>query len=202
MKNNRKHIIEIYDDLFNQNLLKDLNAYTENLSWDFGAKYTDDNPLSLQFWGCPIMTNSDLFIENPINIPNKISKCDNIVKNIWNIINNQRIPNSLNLEVGTILVNGQSYGQEGDIHKDHGSEHKNAEEGNYTCIIYLNPIWHPSWQGETMLYNPEGTDIIKAIIPKPGRILFFDSRIPHQARPPHRLIDKLRMTMAFHLTSR
>jgi len=109
--------------------------------------------------------------------------------------------NDLNLSVNTIIVNGQSYGQEGGIHKDHGSENENSSGGRFTVVLYLNRKWHPTWQGETMLYNNSGTDIVKAVVPNPGRVLLFDARIPHQGRPPHRLIDDLRMTMAFHLSN-
>ena len=111
-------------------------------------------------------------------------------------IKSQKIVNDLNLSVNTIIVNGQSYGQEGGIHKDHGSENENSSGGRFTVVLYLNRKWHPTWQGETMLYNNSGTDIVKAVVPHPGRVLFFDARIPHQARPPHRSIDDLRMAMA------
>ena len=192
--------IKIYDGLFNSHLLKSLFSYTDNISWQFGSEYTDDDPFSMKFWGFPIMTDNDLFISQSEVIPDKISKCDKIIQETWNILNSQTEFIHMNLHVNTIILNGVSYGQEGGIHVDHGSEHPNAGDGNYTAIIYLNREWTPSCQGETILYNIEGTEITKAIIPKPGRMLLFDSRIPHQARPPHRSVDDLRITMAFHLS--
>ena len=199
--NNNKYIIEVYDNLFNHDMLESLSDYAENLTWNFGDRYTDDDPFSLQFWGCPIMTNNDLFIENHDSLPTSIIECDNIIQDVWSKIKSQKTVNDLNLSVNTIIVNGQSYGQEGGIHKDHGSENENSSGGRFTVVLYLNRKWHPTWQGETMLYNNSGTDIVKAVVPHPGRVLFFDARIPHQARPPHRSIDDLRMTMAFHLSN-
>jgi len=199
MKKEDNLTIKIYDGLFNSNILESLFAYTENISWQFGSEYSNDDPFSMKFWGCPIMTDNDLFILQSEEIPDEISKCDRIIQDTWHIMNTQKEFDHLNLNVHTIILNGVSYGQEGGIHVDHGSEHPNTKEGNYTAIIYLNREWTPSCQGETILYNIEGTEIIKAIIPKPGRMLLFDSRIPHQARPPNRSIDDLRVTMAFHL---
>jgi hypothetical protein len=198
MRNNN-YIIEVYDNLFNHTILDALSNFAENLNWNFGDRYTDDDPFSLQFWGCPIMSNSKLFIDNPSSLPNHINECDKLIYDVWDIIKQQHKISELNLSIDTIIVNGQSFGQEGGIHIDHGSEDENNSGGRFTVVLYLNRNWHPSWQGETMFYNNSGTDIIKAVVPHPGRVLFFDARIPHQARPPHRSIDDLRMTMAFHL---
>jgi len=200
MEREDPYLIKIFDNSFPKPLLELLFSFIEGAYWQFGSKYTDDDPFSMKFWGCPIMTDNDLFIPQSEEIPDKISKCDRIIQNTWHIINTQKELVHLNLNVHTIILNGVSYGQEGGIHVDHGSEHPNAEEGNYTAIIYLNREWTPSCQGETILYNIKGTEIIKAVIPKPGRMLLFDSRIPHQARPPNRSIDDLRITMAFHLS--
>lgn len=54
---------------------------------------------------------------------------------------------------------------------------------NKTVLFYLNDEWNPNWGGETVFYD-ENFDIIKSILPKPGRCIIFDGRIPHSARPP------------------
>tara|TARA_B000000609_G_scaffold152870_1_gene140770 strand:- start:1226 stop:1765 length:540 start_codon:yes stop_codon:yes gene_type:complete len=53
---------------------------------------------------------------------------------------------------------------------------------NRTIIFYTNDQWHRDWGGETVFY--EGDEIFKSVLPRPGRIVSFDGRIPHSGRPP------------------
>jgi SM-20-related protein len=50
-----------------------------------------------------------------------------------------------------------------------------------------------SYGGETIFTNPERTEIIHSVIPKPGRALLFDGFIPHCAREISRTCIELRM---------
>jgi len=57
------------------------------------------------------------------------------------------------------------------------------EEGSITFLYYANPSWEADWGGETVFYDSQKQEIIKSILPKPGRIAVFDSTIPHASRP-------------------
>ena len=52
-----------------------------------------------------------------------------------------------------------------------------------TMIVYLNEYWIPNYGGETIFYD-NNLDILHAVVPKPGRVVIFDGRIPHSARTP------------------
>jgi SM-20-related protein len=90
-------------------------------------------------------------------------------------------------------ANGQTYGQSGEIHTD------TEAPGHKTVVYYSNAYWQPNWQGETVFYTPDRTDIIRAVMPKPGRLIIFDSNIPHAGRDPARLCPVMRVTVTFKL---
>ena len=54
-----------------------------------------------------------------------------------------------------------------------------------------------SYAGETIYTNPERTEIISSVIPKPGRGVLFNGFIPHCAREVSRTCVELRMVATF-----
>lgn len=56
-------------------------------------------------------------------------------------------------------------------------------DNQVTMIVYLNEYWIPNYGGETIFYD-NNLDILHAVVPKPGRVVIFDGRIPHSARTP------------------
>lgn len=70
----------------------------------------------------------------------------------------------------------------GDCPKPHVDSFVDA---GITYLIYVNPDWSIEMGGETVFANECG-DIIKSVLPMPGRMIKFKSTIPHLARPPVR----------------
>jgi hypothetical protein len=85
-------------------------------------------------------------------------------------------------------VSSYLYGTHHEMHTDGG-----YEDHCYTVMFYLNKVWAMSYGGETIFTNPERTEIIHSVIPKPGRALLFDGFIPHCAREISRTCIELRM---------
>lgn len=65
-----------------------------------------------------------------------------------------------------------------------------------TALIYCNKEWDIDWGGETIFMDKltKDAEIIKSIIPKPGRLVIFDSEIPHAARMPNILYPLYKYT--------
>ena len=59
----------------------------------------------------------------------------------------------------------------------------NALDSEFTNLIYLNPDWSDSLYGET-IYLDDNDEFIGAVVPRFGRLVVFEGRIPHSARPP------------------
>lgn len=72
-------------------------------------------------------------------------------------------------------------GIKGDTHKCHVDAYHPGQ--GKTLLYYANRDWDPNHGGETVFYNMEQTDIEFVSTYKPGRIVVFDSDIPHSARP-------------------
>lgn len=78
------------------------------------------------------------------------------------------------------------------IHEDATYNEKNF----YTILQYGNFSWDKNWHGETVFYNNNLDEILFTTTIKPGRIIVFDSTIPHSARSPSRIAEYPRFTIA------
>ena len=89
------------------------------------------------------------------------------------------------------IINGQTWGQEGEAHTDFVGSTTNSE----TFILYLNEEWDPEWGGETIFYHPHTMDERGRVAVSPGKIISYDSRVKHRGSAPK---DKniLRVTLA------
>jgi hypothetical protein len=87
-------------------------------------------------------------------------------------------------------VNAHTYGTEGYPHKD-------AERtGEVTTLTYMNPEWKKEWAGETVFFDGAG-EIVRAVLPRHGRVVRFSSEMEHCARPVSRTCPVLRVTLVF-----
>jgi len=65
-----------------------------------------------------------------------------------------------------------------------------------TVLIYANAQWRPEFSGETVFFDDAG-EIVRSVLPRPGRVVIFDSTLLHCARPPTKILLGLRLTVAF-----
>ena len=110
---------------------------------------------------------------------------------IWNSINAIDIKPRMLVEA---YVNGYAYGNDAYSHVDKPAFESNKDNPNYSAqsmIFYTTEYWHKDWAGETVIFDDEG-DIVKSVLPKPGRVLIFDSTQQHCARPVTRACPELR----------
>jgi hypothetical protein len=73
-----------------------------------------------------------------------------------------------------------------------------ANPRDRTVLVYANAQWQPEFAGETVFFD-DHDEIIRAVMPRPGRVVIFDSTLRHCARPPTRILLGLRLTVAFKL---
>jgi len=124
------------------------------------------------------------------------------VKEIWDKVN----PGCVLLKH---YLNGHGKNQSGDIHVD------GSTDGEYSIIVYLTPDMKPEDGGSIEFWTPNltdemrttalgtpwdlngeaGKDILRAYWPEAGRVIVFDSRIPHVARSVE--TDKFRVSLVF-----
>ena len=51
-------------------------------------------------------------------------------------------------------------------------------------LAYANPQWNLDWAGETQFFSSDLAQVEQSILPQGGRVIVFDSNIPHSARAP------------------
>jgi SM-20-related protein len=194
MASNEKRVIAVLDDVFNDLLGSDLILMTYTWAvrscvagWRYGD--TADDGTGNKFWGATLMSSDD----EP-GIPCTIEESDERIQKIWEKIAARLQPSRFSLR--EVFLNGQTYGLDNAVHTDRQTD----EEGWYTVLVYLNQNWTIHDGGETMFYNDQRTDVIMSVLPKPGRVVFFDARYPHWGRGPTRNCQELRVTLAYRLT--
>lgn len=86
-----------------------------------------------------------------------------------------------------VYANAHTFGVEGYCHQD------NIDGGDYYSTIYF-PIetWNRNWGGETLFFD-DNHDILKAVAPKPGRLIHFPGAVYHRASGVSRACDHLRV---------
>ncbi len=88
-----------------------------------------------------------------------------------------------------LYANGQTFSLDSEWHID------SSEDKRYTFLYYANPIWNPSWGGETLFHTGDGQ--IQYVYPEPNSGIFFASNLYHYGRSPTKECPCLRTTVAF-----
>lgn len=171
--------IEVFDDAVPPQLVATLDEIVRMPIWKHGVKSASDDPFS--FWFAPFADSEPA-----------LEKFSPELFSLWLCVK-RLLKGEHKIELA--YANGQTYGQAGEIHTDTDAP------GHKTVVFYCNSVWQPNWHGETLFYTPDHSDVIKAVLPKPGRVVIFDGNIPHAGRDPSRLCPLIRVTITFKLQS-
>lgn len=168
--------IQVIDGyLDNQDILDNYFYFRDKVPWNFVGSATE---FSINTWRKFHYT---------LSFKNKIEKT--LKNNTQNLLKNLNLFDLLKLE--RVYASAVPYGTVHEPHKDY----LNYLQGGITVMYYLNHNWDLKFSGETVFFNDQ--EIIKSIIPKPGRIVLFDGNITHCARDVRRDVNDLRMVLTF-----
>jgi len=167
--------IEVHDDLISDELVNALFESIHQPVYKFGQKSNVGDEFG--FWIANISE------ETRANVAP--------LRTFWEIVDAKILEGSCSIE--RMYVNAYNFGDCPTVHMD------NAGDGHFTVLYYANYEWSHNWSGETVFYNETKDEIIRAVYPKPGRIVVFDARIPHVAREPNRICPVVRYTIAIKL---
>lgn len=180
---------EIFD-LTNTKILTTVNEKYVDKGLKFGWKSHSEKSYDYGHWNNYILPNlNDEYFD--------LSKTSLIeehpeIKKVWDEI-------KAIIDVDILLrcyVNSYTFGTDAYSHVDDPEYHRNLSDiKTETIIVYLNKIWNIDWAGETVIFDQN--DIEKAILPRFGRVLVFDSRKLHAARPLTRACPSLRSVLVF-----
>lgn len=71
-----------------------------------------------------------------------------------------------------------------------------------TMLAYLNMQWDLSWEGETHFSDEQGRDVLYSAGFVPGRVIMFNSSIPHKSSQPGPMADNYRYVLAVKLATK
>lgn len=85
-----------------------------------------------------------------------------------------------------------------------GGVHLDSDcKDHLTAIYYPQAEWNADQGGETLFFNRSGSEVVKAVMPKPDRLVIFPGTIPHAARPIYGgAPDAARITLMFKTLGR
>lgn len=72
--------------------------------------------------------------------------------------------------------------QKGSYYKKHIDRFRNDDRRKFSIVFYLSENWSEGDGGELLLYT---ADTVTKIEPIPGRMVFFDSELPHEVLTSH-----------------
>lgn len=67
-----------------------------------------------------------------------------------------------------------------------------------TLVYYANLYWELDWGGETVFMDDTLQEVIYTSVIKPGRLVIFDSKIPHKPNTPTSRADNFRLTFVIN----
>ena len=74
-----------------------------------------------------------------------------------------------------------------------------------TAIWYPHERWHPHWGGETVFLSDSGggedAELLLPVLPKPARLVMFDSEQPHMSKPPTVIAEPFTPPVLNHVPS-
>ncbi|WP_420607362.1 DUF6817 domain-containing protein [Novosphingopyxis sp.] len=184
---NENRELHVLDDLIPIRLQHSLSALMERNIWRYGWKSADTQNKHF-FWHSHFAGDNDDGGE--VDCESELQNRPLVapVLQLWQLVRE-------NVGQGhypvRIYANGHTYGCDGHVHTD------SERSSHYTALYYASPEWDENWGGETAFFDPSRKEIIKSVFPRPGRLVFFDGRIPHVARSPSRDCAALRSVIVF-----
>lgn len=177
-------MIKVKDDALSKEILDAAYHHINTANWSYGWPSNTDVPFG--HW------NVD-FTRTPKNNPTDVSAAlpDKITP-VWEAVNKEFFNGQARLV--RCYANRHTFGTEGYIHTD------TTRMEDQTCVVYMDKEWDVNWGGETTFYDKDVTEIVKATIPKFGRVVVFPGDIPHCAKPVTRICPKVRTTLMFKVT--
>jgi len=169
--------IIVIDDAFNFSEISGIYAKVISYSYSiYNSSDAEVQDLSDKRLGCP------LNIEDPI---------------LMNIFSGERMSFLMECISQEKYFHWRSYinlGLISDAHKIHVDEFK-TDEG-LTLLYYANRNWNCDWGGETIFYDDSRKNIRFVSPFIPGRLIIFDSSIPHSAKSQNFNGPSYRFTLA------
>lgn len=181
--------IHVFDDIMDPFSHQKTWEFLEGPGWRFGA-YSDDHPDADKYWFKHFAGYSASGVEerDPVGIAEELrSSCLPLYK-MWEGIVASFLPRQL---LGRCYANRMPPGIGGGLHRD------SLVASHLTAIYYPHLEWSPRDAGEVLFYDDAERDVVRAVAPRPNRLVVFSGTIPHVARPISNHAKSDRISLVF-----
>jgi len=172
--------IRCYDDKLPADLLSAAILDVEKRGWQYG--WRSNKKMGFGHWNI-VLSDSKVEREEVYH------EVDDSIRALWDFIQPRFMPTTPVLV--RAYANAHTFGVEGYLHRD------SKFETDETCIIYYEPDWRAEWAGETAFFNEAQDDVIRAVLPKYGRMTIFPGNIRHVGRAVSRICPVARRVLVF-----
>ena len=107
---------------------------------------------------------------------------------VWKLI--KKIVQLPNLELVRVYLNAYPYGSDTGVHTD------SAHPDEVTIVLPVHEDWHVDYGGETAVLD-DRDEVVRAVLPIPGRAFIFRANQRHAARPLSRSCTIVRRMAVF-----
>lgn len=162
------------DNLLSDGELEGFRKICDHYPWEFSNATTDDSRYfwAKNFWGVKLGKSNEI----EIGFRKKLESLFNV-----------------KLETVELYLNGQTYGQCGDMHADTKPEWDPSFD-YITLVYYVNEEWKPEYGGFTCVEDVAGN--LHTIYPKPNSGVVFKSSLRHVGLEPTIHCKGMRITLA------
>lgn len=186
-------MIQVDDDCLPEDLLANVRAVVMGLGFRYGWKSNADDPESFGHWNVQIL-NADRHNTEDVTNALRILPAPFIwISALWNWLQVEKFGRVGGQRAALLrcYANQHTYGTEGAPHTD------STREGEFTTLLYCNPTWDRRWAGATEIWDAQGEEIERAVMPRPGRLLTFPGTRWHRASSVARACPVARTTLMF-----
>jgi SM-20-related protein len=176
--------VRIFDELVSADLRSEILRLVRKPIWAYGWKSVKDRD-RYSFWHAQFAggdENSRDSCEGELGRSPALAP----IFRLWQTLSSTILKGHEPLRV---YANAHTFGVEGYVHTD-----SDDSQNYFTIIYYAHHYWEPNWAGETIFLEESG-DVISAVYPKPGRIVFFRGATQHVARAPSRECPEIRISV-------
>lgn len=146
-------------------------------------------------------TNIDVSLYNNIDRDVKWWSIINPNSEISKIINSKYIDIIKEFDWQKVSITNQyiNYSNNNTVDCIHADLYNNSVINNYTILHFANHTWNQNWHGHLLFFSEDNNDIVFGVIPTPGTVVVFDSRLNHSATPCNVKAEFPRYTIATKL---
>lgn len=186
--------IVVLDKVLGEERRAEILAFLDRPGWQHGAYSSPDIAMPRYFYkhfaGYAKSAQED---RDAAAIAAELDETAPILAALWRDLLRKPLRNQL---LSRCYANAMPAGVGGGVHLDSDCR------DHLTAIYYPQPGWQADHGGETLFFNRSASEVIKAVVPKPDRLVIFPGTIPHVARPFYGPGHQQRITLMFKTLGR